>query len=334
MNKVRGVFLLGLVLCFLGCEKEEALYKFDAPKFDTTSKRLEISMGTDYTNQVYIELETSNTFTNDFKIWDLALPSDLNQLNVRMNDANAAYLSHSTFNNIRMKEDLPITGWNIDESCGDKDSCAIGSWYTKKNGVIESKKLVYILDRGELAVGERYYKFQIVEKTEDSYVIAYGLYNSTSYMTKTVPIDKNKNYNYFNLSKGAVENIEHFNKDKWDLVFRPYRHVFLDEVPVLEYVVVGTLINPNKVKVYECTDVLYDAIDYDYAKSSIEYTSVWDVIGFDWKEFDRNTNRYAIRSNLSYVIEDTKGVFYKLRFLSFYNKFGEKGFPKLEYVRL
>jgi hypothetical protein len=332
MNKVRGIFLVGIVLALISCEKEEPLYKLDVVPSD--SKEMIITMGGDYSNQIFVDLETSNTYVNDFKVWDIALPSDLNKLNIRINDANASYLTSSTFNNMNMEEDLPVSGWEIDKSCGSSDSCAIGEWYIKENSKYRSKKLVYIIDRGELSTGGRYYKFQILEKTEDSYKVAFGLYNSTKYMVKTIVIDENKNYNYFNLDKGTIEEIEHFDKDKWDLVFRPYRHVFLDQIPVLQYVVVGSLINPNKVKVYECTDVDYNDIDLEFATSSLDYSSDWDVIGFDWKEFDRNTNKYSVRSNLSYVIQDSKGVYYKLRFISFYNELGEKGFPKFEFKRL
>ena len=332
MSKVRRVLFLAMVLTFVSCEKEEPLYDFTAKPIVST--QMEIEMGENYTTQTYVRFSDSSTASNDFKVWDIALPSDITKLNVRINDANYAQLTTSARDNMDEIEAVPVSGWFIDNSCGDKDSCAIGDWYTEKNGEILSKQLVYLIDRGESTPGSRYFKFQIISFDGNIYKVAFGIHNSSEFVIKEIIINPDKNYNYLNLNTGILQHIEPLHKEEWDIVFKPYRHLFLDETPPLPYVVVGALINPLNVVVNQCTTVKYDDIDLDYALTPIEYSNDWDVIGFDWKEFDRNTNKYSINPNLSYIIKNSKGVYYKLRFISFYNKFGIKGYPRFEFKQL
>lgn len=331
MTKFKLGIVALLIFTLWGCEREEKLYEFEVE--ETNSEILNLDLGTDYSSQVFVDLGTMNTLKNDFRVWDIALPSDISKLNIRINDANVAYLAVSMFNNIYASEPLPKDGWSIDESCGSKDSCAIGEWFTFMNGKVKSKKLVYILDRGELAEGERYYKFQILNYDSEKYTIKYGKLNGTDFDTKEILINQDKNYNYFSFENERVEKVEELDKNDWDIVFKPYRHVFYDMNPVLEYLVVGALINPNNVKVYKCTTMDYADIGLDYAIAT-EMSHNWDGIGYDWKEFDRNTNKYSITPNIVYILKDTEGVYYKLRFISFYNELGEKGYPKFEFKRI
>jgi hypothetical protein len=43
---------------------------------------------------------------------------------------------------------------------------------------------------------------------------------------------------------------------------------------------------------------------------------------------------YTVIPGITYIIIDTEGFFYKLRFVSYYNDQGEKGFPVIEHLRL
>ena len=43
---------------------------------------------------------------------------------------------------------------------------------------------------------------------------------------------------------------------------------------------------------------------------------------------------YTVNSNITYIVKDTDGNYYKLRFLDFYNNKGDKGYPKFEFSRI
>jgi hypothetical protein len=86
-------------------------------------------------------------------------------------------------------------------------------------------------------------------------------------------------------------------------------------------------------------DTLYDftAIDLEIA-SSMVYSTALDEIGYDWKDVVGDVSSgnvsYVIIQGRNYVIRDNQGFYYKLRFISFYNNSGEKGYPTFEYQRL
>ena len=70
----------------------------------------------------------------------------------------------------------------------------------------------------------------------------------------------------------------------------------------------------------------------------LEFDTSLDVIGYDWKVAVGDPTSggitYVTRTDLNYIIRDYHGFFYKLRFVSFYNDAGQKGYPTFEYQRL
>jgi hypothetical protein len=41
-----------------------------------------------------------------------------------------------------------------------------------------------------------------------------------------------------------------------------------------------------------------------------------------------------VNAKITFIIQDTDGQIYKLRFLDFYNAKAEKGYPKFEFLRI
>lgn len=86
-------------------------------------------------------------------------------------------------------------------------------------------------------------------------------------------------------------------------------------------------------------DTLYEfsSINLDIA-GNLFYSTAQDEIGYDWKDVvgDVTTGNvsYVVVEGLNYVVRDSEGFYYKLRFISFYNDGGDKGYPTFEYQRL
>ncbi|HTF82223.1 MAG TPA: HmuY family protein, partial [Cytophagales bacterium] len=68
--------------------------------------------------------------------------------------------------------------------------------------------------------------------------------------------------------------------------------------------------------------------------ASAKFSNKANSIGYDWKTFDLNTGLYTIHDEMTYIIHDAKGFYYKLHFVDFYNGNGEKGYPTFEYQKL
>ncbi len=59
-----------------------------------------------------------------------------------------------------------------------------------------------------------------------------------------------------------------------------------------------------------------------------------DVLGWDWKNYNRPKDAYEIVDNRTYLIMSNAGFKYKLRFVSFYNTAGQSGHPTFEWELL
>jgi hypothetical protein len=60
-------------------------------------------------------------------------------------------------------------------------------------------------------------------------------------------------------------------------------------------------------------------------------------MGFDWKVYDFNNQRYKARDFVNYIIKskgNMPGNVWKMRFTDFYNNRGQKGFPVFEVKKL
>jgi len=121
-------------------------------------------------------------------------------------------------------------------------------------------------------------------------------------------------------------------KNAWDLLFTNHHHKF-DNL-ALPFVLTQVLTNKhNGVVVAEDNNnnffniTLKDTINYNF-------TNYWDEIGYDWKIRNSNDNSFTIDEKKSYVLKTTQGLFYKIRFIDFYNNIGEKGYPTFEIQRL
>jgi hypothetical protein len=58
------------------------------------------------------------------------------------------------------------------------------------------------------------------------------------------------------------------------------------------------------------------------------------VIGWDWKDYNFEDGSYVLLPDKNYVIKDKDGFFYKMRFINFYDLFGNKGNIAYELIRL
>ena len=78
--------------------------------------------------------------------------------------------------------------------------------------------------------------------------------------------------------------------------------------------------------------------DFPIREDAASFSRRGDFIGHEWKdvEVDVNSNTavYVVNSDKIYIVKDTEGFYYKLRFISYYNELGEKGFPVFEHKRL
>ena len=321
--RITGAFLLSVLL--FACEKKE----LPVPAYDRGDViTAQVELTTTYKNQVWYSLSENRVVSTNFKTaWDLAFEASATGFHVIMNTSKSMRIYKTNFTDMAQVTDT--TGLGIHQNCdnpnGNPDSTAIGDW--------QSNNTVYVINRGynELAQHQGYYKFRIVSANFSQYTIEYAdLYGSGGAHTRTVIKDAERNFVAYSFTTNAQVNIEPAKTD-YDLCFTQYTHVFYD--PFQYYLVAGALSNSYNTRVIGISDKPFSDITISDTTNR-NFSRKWDAIGYDWKTYDIATGVYTVDITKCYIINDSKGFYYKLHFIDFYNSGGIKGYPKFEFKKI
>lgn len=322
-------------LIFYSCEKKE----LPIPKqlrvevIDTTSHTVgplqtaQVDMNFDYRNQIWFSLGDNKIVLSNLKTtWDICFDARANGSHLMLNGSRAMRIYKTTKTNLSEVTDTVGLGsnGNADMPSGNLDSTAIGNWAAHNN--------VYVIDRGYNENGQLigYYKLKIVSVSASQYTFEYGDIYDVQTFHGIVKKDNEHNFIAFSFSSNSQLSDIEPNKNNFDLCFTSYTHLFLN--PLQFYQVTGVLTNSYKTRVARLTDKAFDSIVLkDTARAFYQKRN---VIGYDWKDFDLDKNLFTVNSKICYIINDSKGYYYKFHFLDFYNTSGIKGCPKFEFKRL
>jgi hypothetical protein len=228
--------------------------------------------------------------------------------------------------------------WVFDHSSGDPDSSAFAGWVKFSDEDTLYTGHIYLLGKND---GIRYkpsWIIQFYKVDQNVYRFRFKSLTGEEWQDFEIPKSPSHNYQYFTTSRyGKLVQIEPV-QDNWDLLFTQYGSILYtsDGVPT-PYYVRGVLLNRHVViaavdSVSHFADISFEDI------GGYTFSNQQDFIGYEWKsvEVDENSNTavYKVVPDITYIVKDTEGFFYKLRFISFYNDMGKKGFPVIEYLRL
>jgi hypothetical protein len=294
-----------------------------------------VGMETDYRYQVYFDLGTNQAVSTVLVTdWDLGFSSADSGVAIWLNPGKIMAAADAGTTDFEAVTSVDGAQWRYDDPTGNPDSTAIGLWWQKTSGVIESRHQVYIIDRGVTPAGKKvgYKKLTILDYTDETYTVRFADLNGVNDVTITVNRDEEHNLMGLLLDKtGSVLATEPPNST-WDIVFTRYTHIFY-EPEFTPYSVTGALLNTNSVSVAIDSTHEFGQITADMMEQ-YSFSEKRDAVGYDWKTFYLDKNEYVVRTNMIYIIRDTEGFYYKLHFTDFYNEEGEKGFPSFEYRKL
>ena len=146
--------------------------------------------------------------------------------------------------------------------------------------------------------------------------------------------DPTVNFIFYSFNDGGVVRQLEPPKDLYDLLFTQYTTLlFTDNGEAYPYLVTGVLINRNNTEVAIDSAQSFSNVTLQYALN-LRYSHKLDAIGYTWKYYSFITGAYSVRSDVTYIIHTRQGYYFKLRFVGFYNKKGEKGYPVIEYQRI
>jgi len=314
-----------LFIFLLGCEQDEIPINQHSSG-NITSKQ--INMGSSYSKQIFYNLNDNTVITENEKTdWDLAFESSSEGWNIIINSSTfsqLAELSDINFNDLISVNNL---NWRYDNPLGIRHETAFGD-YRNKNSV-------YILDRGyKLNGNTRGYKKIIIDSINNtSYYIKYANLDNTSMQNLEIKKDNTYNFQYISLDNDETINIEP-KKENWDLFFTQYTHLFLDNEETPAYLVTGVLTNYlNNIMVATDTINTFKDIELNMI-DQYNFTNEQNEIGYNWKLYNFTSQSYIVKADITYIISDIDGRYFKLHFIDFYNDNGEKGNPKFEIQKL
>lgn len=313
-----------LVFIFLSsCFKEDIIINSPQPGSVNT---VQIEIGYPYLNQVYYNCDKNKIISSNSRYdWDLAFECGINGYHIKLNTAKGILSSNQGQVAFSAVTSTAGIDWQWDNSNGNLDSTAIGTW---------TNQTVYIInlqsDQNGNNLGFKKVVFQSV--TDTSYTFKYADLDGSNENNYTIYKDDSVNFICFSYSNGGQTKHIEPPKNQWDLLFTNYQNFFTN-LP-LPFVITGVLSNKCQ-NILIAEDTLNQFINLSL-KDTINYTfsNYADAIGYDWKIRNPQDNSFIIDEKKSYLLKNQMGLFFKLRFIDFYNNQGQKGYPKFEIQKL
>jgi hypothetical protein len=333
MRKATILLLFLMTLVLHSCFKEDEMV---APHPRGEVKTDTIPMTENYLYQVYFSLDSGKTVKTNVKTsFDLGFECSRSGWHVILNTSD--FMKAADLGKVEFGQPFDTAGLQLrfDKSDGNPDSTAIGEWFSISGADTTSNGHVYAVSRGLDELGNPLGLFQVIFDSlkNNIYYFRYAPLHGGQASAASVAKDPDVNYLFFSLKTGSVVNAEPPKPD-YDLLFSQYTTLlFTDQGIPYPYLVTGVLLNRNQVKVAVDSTADFATITSEKAMT-MTYTTALDAIGYDWKFYSFTTGVYTIRPNLNYVIQSVSGLYFKLRFVGFYNKDGLKGYPVIEYQQL
>lgn len=322
--------LFTLLLSLSGCfEKEELIATTEINEI-----RIPYSL---YEFQTYYRLEDETIVShNGFEEWDLGFDSSEDGFAIILNTSRYMHAGYAGTNDFDAVNSNSADTMIFDDSSGDLSKTALAGWVDATdplNPVYSGN--VFIIDRGVNESGESlgFLKMEVQKLEMDNYFIRFANLDGSNDQSCQILKDPSVNFTLFSFDGGGKTVPIQPPSSEWDLCFTKYSTVIEDNYGVpTPYIVRGVFINyPAGVMAAVDTVNSYYNIDLSIASGS-DLSSKQDIIGYEWKEY--RDESYTLIDKISYVIRDSKGDFYKIRFTDYFNEAGKRGYPAFEQIKL
>ncbi len=295
-------------------------------------------------NQVFIDLSKQSLTTVQKDTWDLAFSTGAD-FRVMLNYATYSMARATDQTDLAEISDILVTAnyktemspgitnsQYMDDPAGNLTKTAIS-----EISAADANNMVYVINRGQFDGVERgFMKIRITQSGSD-YVITYGNINDTDGFTSvTIPKTTDHEFVYFSLDTGIVDVAPA--DAQWDFAMTTFLNEFENnDGDVFTYRFNDFSINNhNHVKMAK-VDVT-ESLTYDtYTTENLATTTLANdrlAIGSSWRKFDFATFTFAVNADVFYIIEDTEGNTYKLKFTKMLNATGDRGYPEFVYELL
>lgn len=307
--------------------------------------------GPNQENQVFIDLSTETATAVKRDSWDLGF---YNGENFRVTINGSIYMATKALEYYNIDEVTEVSVENL------KNEVAVGTfnpdnaaYVDAPNGDIletaideisvnNNENPVYLVNMGyevgtstpttgsvQVAGAHRGWKKVRILLEDNNYVLQYANLDATTHQQIVIPKKNNYNFSYFSFNTNSVVDVEP-EKEKWDVCFTVFTNIIegAGSYGFSDFVIHNRKGNVQSYQA-DATIISYD----DFLLQDVELTSFsldQTTIGSNWRDvFSRAT--YTDRF---YVLKDSNGNIYKIKFLTMTNNNGERGYPEFQYELL
>jgi len=352
--------LIILLLLLASCSKKEAFPEREYPNGESVFLSPEVG-GANEPNQVFIDLSTEENTTAIRDSWDLGFYCANDVFRVSLNGSiymatkalNFTDIDAVTTADVESLYSLISIGTfdsqnvnYVDDFDGDITQTAIA-----EITVTPTENKVYLLnmgyrvgtdepDTGSVAVaGEhRGWKKIRILRDNENYRLQYANIEETTHHEITITKDEAYHFTHFSFTTENTLIIEPI-KTEWDLCFT----VFTNEIVgygtygFTDFVLSNSKSNVMAYQVQELDTDGDGVVDNPYSDFTLadittdDFNNSQRAVGSSWRIGGGPGYSPAIKNDVYYILKDTEGLFYKLKFLSLMDDNGIRGHPQFEY---
>lgn len=361
INKLFTLFLCASVLAFSSCSSDDDSITGTGP-IDVLIEGALVSPqigGPNEQNQVYIDLSTNVSTNIQRDTWDLGFYSG-DDFRVTINGSiymGAAALTSTDIDAINstntevqnLQPDVKVGTFNaISGTYIDAPNGAINGTAISEISVSNSDNPVYLINLGNEvgttvpAVGSvntqgeaRGWKKIRVLRNGDDYVLQYADLDATTHEEVTISKTPTYNFTHFSFNTNSIVSVEPA-KTEWDLNFTVFTDIIsgYGAYGYSDFVAINSKFQVEAYKI----DTETEAITYDeFTLADIINDNFSDdqrAIGTNWRSGGGPNSLPALYDNVFFVLKDSDGNIYKIKFLSMYNDAEKRGHPQFVYSLL
>lgn len=340
MNKFNSMIaIVVMAIAFTACKKNNEP-TIEIPPSDGSTLTLEGKNATsNYANVVFADLSADTQTPVDRKSWNLAFTSD-SKFRVVLNAAyqtTATATSKTDINAVTMAD--RGTTVDLNHNVEDPDTkVLVDDWEGDINKTVfaevsatESQNKVYLISFESNKEPEKWFKVK-VNRNGNGYKVQYARLGETTIKTLDIIKDAKFNLAFASLENNKVVAVEP-EKNNWDFAwsYTTYNSGLGSPYWFQDFIVLNNLAGVSAVQVSTAIKTYADFGESDL--SNLTFSTKKDVIGSKWRTSPSFTGAGGgVKTDIFYVIKDSNGNAYKLKFISYISgDGGERGRPVIEY---
>ncbi len=291
--------------------------------------------GENFTQVAFFDLSRAKQTNVATHSWDLGFYNENGEFRVVLNSAAFTMAQSIDKTDLTMVTPADTTGFGASMVVGFASSPNAIPWVDSPDGDLsktafgdisatDGNNRVFIIKRD----GNRNWKKVRVLQNGDGYTLQYADIASTTFQTAVITKDANFNFSFFDLDNSTV--LVEPAKEEWDLQYGTFTEHASFGQPAIPYGFKDyIIINRSNVEVamVMTSEIEYSAFSTSDV-SSLTFRSEINTIGSSWRQGGGPNSAPSLFDDRYYVVRDTQGNIYKVRFTSLEDPVKGRGFPE------